>query len=341
MSKRKGITDAITLLLAASDFVTSGQVARAAEVTRQSASNYLNKMVASGELVHEGIGRGGRYRKNATFVFQYPLHGLREDEVWSSELAELKRQNPPVLDNPNVGSVLNFSFTELLNNAIDHSKGTTIGVRWFVEDTCIAFEIEDDGIGVFRNVREERELESDFDAIGEIAKGKQTTAPLAHSGLGIYFSSRMVNRFVLSSGNLIWIVDSRRDDQAVGSVDTERVGTLVRCEVDADTRITPREVFQAFAPLESGFNRSTLRVALFEKGDFVSRSEAKRMGAQLEMFDEVEIDFAGVEQLGQGFVDELFRVWQRQHPGTRLVPVNANRAINALIQMSAGAPERP
>jgi len=65
------------------------------------------------------------------------------------------------------------------------------------------------------------------------------------------------------------------------------------------------------------------------------------MGAQLEMFDEVEIDFAGMEQVGQGFVDELFRVWQRQHPGTRLVPVNANPAINALIQMSAAAPERP
>jgi len=341
MPKRKEITEAIAELLFASNFVTSGQVAKTAGVSRQAASNYLTAMVTTGELVHEGIGRGGRYRKNATLVFQYSRDGLREDEVWSSELVELKRSDPPVLDNPNVGSVLGFSFTELLNNAIDHSRGNTVGVRWFVRDTSIAFEIEDDGIGAFRNMREERGLGSDFDAIGEIAKGKQTTAPLAHSGLGIYFSSRMVNRFVLSSGNLIWTVDSRRDDQAIGWLASERVGTLVRCEVDADTQVVPRDVFQAFAPLESGFSRSTLRVALFERGDFVSRSEAKRMGAQLEMFDQVEIDFAGVDQVGQGFVDELFRVWQRNHPGTRLVPVNANPCIKALVQMSVGMAERP
>jgi DNA-binding Lrp family transcriptional regulator len=334
MSERQAISTLIEQMLSASNSVTSGQVAKEVGVSRETANVRLREMVASGKLIHEGAGRGGRYRKLATHNWHYSLVGLREDIVWSSEFAELKRRDPIVLDNPNVGKDLQYSFTEMLNNAIDHSKGVNVDVRWFVTDKMIAYEIEDDGIGVFRNVREERNLESDVDSIGEIAKGKQTTAPTAHSGLGIYFSSRMVSRYILSSGMFVWTVDSRRDDQAIGSLSTERIGTFVRCEVDADIKTVPSDVFRKFAPLETGFNRSTLRVSLFEKGDFVSRSEAKRMGAQLEMFDEVEIDFANVEQVGQGFIDELFRVWQNAHSDTRLVPINTNPAIDALFRLS-------
>ena len=38
----------------------------------------------------------------------------------------------------------------------------------------------------------------------------------------------------------------------------------------------------------------------------------------LERFREVVLDFAGVDAIGQGFADEVFRVWARAHAGTRL-----------------------
>jgi AcrR family transcriptional regulator len=336
-SKRKGnssVPGAIETLFATRDSITSGEVADLAGVSRQAAHYHLKSMEARGELVHSGAGRGGRYARRSLLEYRYAREGLEEDLVWSNEFAVLRRMDLSIFENnPNVRQVLGYAFTELLNNAIDHSRGTTVNVRWFLDEATIAFEIDDDGIGVFRNIRVERGLKDDFDAIGEIAKGKQTTAPERHSGLGIYYSSRMVSRFVLSSGKLTWTVDARRNDQAVGSLAEERVGTLVRCEVDADLGTSMMEVFRAFSPPgEFGMNKSKLRVSLFERGDFVSRSEAKRVGAELETYDEVEIDFLGVEQVGQGFVDELFRVWQRSHPDTRLVPLNANPAISALIQ---------
>jgi hypothetical protein len=74
-----------------------------------------------------------------------------------------------------------------------------------------------------------------------------------------------------------------------------------------------------------------VRLSLFGAGDFVSRSEAKVVGANLERFSVVDIDFTGVDAVGQGFVDELFRVWQLDHPETRLVATNTNPAIRALI----------
>jgi hypothetical protein len=76
-------------------------------------------------------------------------------------------------------------------------------------------------------------------------------------------------------------------------------------------------------------------VRLFDQGpNFVSRTEAKRLAAELESFTEVEIDFRGVEQVGQGFVDELFRVWQDNHPQTRLIPINTNPAVDALLRIT-------
>jgi uncharacterized protein (DUF934 family) len=83
-------------------------------------------------------------------------------------------------------------------------------------------------------------------------------------------------------------------------------------------------------------------VKLFEVGvTFVSRSEAKRLLEGLDRFREVAVDFAGVESVGQGFVDELLRVWPNQHPDTRIVPVGMNEAIEFMVRRGLPGPTRP
>ncbi|MGH9018574.1 MAG: STAS-like domain-containing protein, partial [Acidimicrobiales bacterium] len=330
------IPSTIELLFTSRAVVTSGEVAAAAGVSRQAAHNHLKALTETGDLIHEGKGRGGRYRRRADISARYPIAGLEEHVVWAENIVALKNQyDPYFFDNhPNVNKVLDFVFTEMLNNAIDHSSGGTVNVRWVLQGAnTIVFEIEDDGVGVFRNMMTSRSLTDEFDAIGEISKGKQTTAPAQHSGLGIFFSSKIVNGFVLSSGQLRWTVDSRLPDTAIGWLDRPRVGTLVRCEVDLGTDVIPKDIFDAFSdPTTYAFSKSSVHVSLFREGDvFVSRSEAKRIAAHLESFEVVELDFSGISEVGQGFVDELFRVWGREHLGTRMIPVHANPAILSMI----------
>lgn len=340
MPKRQSISpvrQAIERLLEAKGTVSSGEVAAAANVSRQAAQYHLRKMVDSGDLVGEGAGRSAHYRRLAQFAWRYDLDGLSESDVWTQEHRALQERDLEIFDNQKVKPILQFAFTEMLNNAIDHSGGTAVDVRWFVDTELIAFEIADDGIGVFRNMATERGLSSEFDAIGEISKGKQTTAPVRHSGFGIYYTSRMVSRFVLTSGRWSWIVDNRIGDSAVRWLEAERAGTLVRCEVDADTTVETGDVFRSTAPLDSGSgSRSNVRVRLFEQEGFVSRTEAKRLAAGLDQFGSVEVDFKDVDQVGQGFIDELFRVWQDQHPETRLIAVNTNPVVDALLQSAMG-----
>lgn len=52
----------------------------------------------------------------------------------------------------------------------------------------------------------------------------------------------------------------------------------------------------------------------------------------LERFEDVVIDFQGVTDVGQAFVDELFRVWARDHPQVRLEPRNMSPAVEAMVR---------
>jgi hypothetical protein len=220
----------------------------------------------------------------------------------------------------------------MLNNAIDHSGGTQAQVRFWVGDV-FAFEIVDDGVGVFRHVRERLGLPDDLAAIQQLAKGRETTAPDRHSGEGIFFTSRAVDRFEIDANNARWTVDNIRDDQAIGDA-PEHPGTRITCELDPKTERVLEDVFTPYVDEETfAFDRTEVPLALFESGGrFVSRSEAKRLGTRLERFREVILDFGGVDEVGLAFVDELFRVWANEHPQTELIPINMSPLVERIVR---------
>jgi hypothetical protein len=133
----------------------------------------------------------------------------------------------------------------------------------------------------FGSIRESRGLADDFQAVGELSKGKQTTDPAHHSGLGIFYTSKMADRFVLSANQLVWTVNDTIGDITVGWLDKSRTGTLVRCEIRHDTERSLQSVQSAISdPLSNRLNKTILQVALFREGDSVSRSEAKLLGGR-------------------------------------------------------------
>ena len=101
--------------------------------------------------------------------------------------------------------------------------------------------------------------------------------------------------------------------------------------------LTPKEVFERYSH-DFEFDTSRVVVKLFERGgEFVSRSEAKRVVAGLERFREVVVDFHRVESVGQGFADEIFRVWARAHPDTKLVPERMVEPVAFMVERARRA----
>jgi hypothetical protein len=82
-------------------------------------------------------------------------------------------------------------------------------------------------------------------------------------------------------------------------------------------------------------------VKLFSYGvRFVSRSEAKRLLDGLERFAHVILDFAGVELVGQGFADEVFRVWAAAHPAVALAAENMSPPVAFMVARARGGASR-
>jgi len=224
-----------------------------------------------------------------------------------------------------------YAFTQMLNNAIDHSESGTVVISVWITEAQWSFEIKDFGVGVFAKLVEGLRLGSELEALQELSKGKRTTSPKFHTGEGIFFTSKLVDFFRLASSGVRWTVDNLRHDQALGVVPPEP-GTTVECRVDPNTDRSTTEVFRQFSE-EHESVRTRPSVKLFEIGTpFVSRSEARRLLDGLdEDFEIVEVDFTGVTDVGQGFVDELLRVWPSTHPNKRVIPVNMNEAVEFMV----------
>ncbi len=323
-------TAAILDLLRERGAVQSREVAQRLGVSRQAAHSRLRALVEAGQLVSEGRGRAHRYRlaRAPARVFTFRTAGLDEHVAWR----ELARSVPAVgaLENP-ARSVVQYAVTELINNAIDHSGAETVTVAVGADGERLAIEVIDEGVGAFEHVRAELGLASELEALQEISKGKTTTKPDRHSGEGLFFTSKAVDHFELQSGALRWIVDGERADMTVGPLEPPRRGTYVRIELDPRHARELRSLFDEYTE-DLEFSRTRTVVKLFAIGvEFISRSEAKRLLHGLEKFREVVLDFTGVEMVGQGFADEVFRVWQRDHPDVRLSPVNMSETVSFMV----------
>lgn len=254
------------------------------------------------------------------------IANLQEDLVWQELFQELNlNKETPAKE------IMQFAFTEMLNNAVDHSGGNFVTISFWANELKWAFTIEDNGVGAFSKVRRHFNLANNMEAVIQLSKGKQTTAPKAHSGEGIFFTSKMVDIFILESNEIKWIVDNVRDDNGAGQSQLT-TGTRVICQLATQTQKTSQSIFEQFTR-HHDFVITNFRVHLLDYGtEFVSRSEAKRLMNGLDKFEEIILDFKGVYAVGQGFVDEIFRVWISNHPKIKITGINMNNPITFMVE---------
>lgn len=70
--------------------------------------------------------------------------------------------------------------------------------------------------------------------------------------------------------------------------------------------------------------------------DPVARSHARRVLKDAEGYKELVIDFRGIEFMGSGFADEVFRVFQEAHPEIKITPLHASTSMLAMIRHLGG-----
>jgi anti-sigma regulatory factor (Ser/Thr protein kinase) len=260
---------------------------------------------------------------------------LDEYDVWRADV------RPHLLDLPKEPlEIWQICFSEMLNNAIDHSGGKKVLTKLTRVEGRTRILLLDDGIGIFRKIQAAFDLADERQAVLELTKGKLTTDPSKHSGQGIYMTSRMLDNFNILSGGVWFSHESAQEYDWIGQPDENQEGTAVFMELADNTTRTSEEVALACSSSDGlDLDKTMVPVSLAREGNdnLVSRSQAKRLMVRLDRFRSVILDFQGVERIGQAFADEIFRVFTSEHPGTVIIPANANESVVRMIAAVVGS----
>jgi anti-sigma regulatory factor (Ser/Thr protein kinase)/biotin operon repressor len=301
-------------------------------ITRQAVNKHLQRLTSEHAIVESGKTRNRTYKLAALSEWRqsYAIKpGLAEDEVWRDDVGKVLGEMAD-----NVMGIWHHGFTEMFNNAIDHSGGIEIYVR--ISKTAINTEmvLMDDGVGIFKKIRNALGLLDERHAILELAKGKLTTDPTRHTGEGIFFTSRMFDQFdILSSGvyfahkfgAMDWLLESEKCNS----------GTSVWMRLNNHTSRTTTKIFSQYTTGDDdyGFTKTVVPVKLARYGNenLISRSQAKRLLARVEQFKTVVLDFSEVPTIGQAFADETFRVYVQSHPDIHMTAIHANSEVKRMI----------
>lgn len=302
-------------------------------ITRQAVNKHLQKLTSEGFLSETGNTRSRSYKLAPLSEWDQMYEitpDLAEDLVWRTDVQLHLGALPD-----NASNIWHYGFTEMFNNAIDHSGSVYVHVwirRTAVNTTMV---IADRGIGIFKKIQAALNLLDERHAILELSKGKLTTDPRRHSGEGIFFTSRMFDDFNIFSGGVHFTHSfGEQEDWILERQDPAR-GTVVVMELNNHTARTTKKIFDQYSSGDDyGFNKTVVPVKLAQYGNeqLISRSQAKRLLARVELFKIVILNFEDVSTIGQAFADEIFRVFAQRHPEIQLLPSKANSEVKRMIE---------
>lgn len=306
-------------------------------VSRAAANSALSRLVQEGWLTRSGGRTRPTYHLGAKrqVVEAYKIPGINEDQAWLRDFA------PYMQLSENITQLCFHGFTEMLNNANDHSGGSRATVLVRQDENQVQMMVLDDGVGVFKKISDALNLPDRRLALLELSKGKLTTDPERHSGEGIFFTSKMFDSFSLMANDLRYEHNSGPQLDWLQEIDESIGGTGVYMQIRLDSTRTVKQVFDDFVDSEEDFEFDKtivpVRLARLGNENLVSRSQAKRLMVRFDRFRRVVLDFQDVPDIGQAFADELFRVFANSHPQVLLVPINVAPSVAQMIHRVSAA----
>ncbi|MES2715878.1 MAG: ATP-binding protein [Pseudomonadota bacterium] len=307
------------------------EVAQRLATTPAAAGRLLQKLEDLQWLQRSGTARRPHHQPGAMrqVVRQYGLAGLHEDTPWAQDFL-------PCLALPDhIAQMAQHAFTELLNNAIEHSGGSSVTVSMRQTPQQLQLLVSDNGRGIFDAIGQTYQITDPAQAMLELAKGKLSTCPDGHSGRGLFFTARLADIIDLHANAQAFQQRDWQREQWHRTRPASRQGSAVYVAFSLDTERRLDDVLRRYS-LDGqgyGFERTVvpLQLATGPQRALASRAQARRVALRLQRFRRVELDFDGLAEVGHGFADELLRVFQHQHPEVELVPVNMAPRVAAMV----------
>lgn len=318
-------------------------IVKATGFSRAYINRFFQELRNEGKIILLGRANKAKYvlaKKEAVFAAKKQIlkfhRILRNKDIHEDiVLDDIKKNTGIFLHLPkNVVNILDYSFTEMLNNAIEHSKSKTIEVIMKRDKETVSFNVIDKGIGIFNNIIKKRKLKNELEAIQDLIKGKQTTMPEEHTGEGIFFTSKAGDILVIQSSKKKLIFNNILNDIFIKDIKNTK-GTKVSFAIRVNSKRNLSLIFKEYSEDLFGFSKTKVIVKLYKMDTaFISRSQARRILSGLDKFKIIVFDFEDVDTVGQAFADEVFRVWKSRYSHIHISYRHANENIDFMIKRS-------
>ncbi len=292
----------------------------------------LQRLVDGGHLYKTGSTKNARYVPATTGSIDKAKAGINYySRVFKSTrgldsnkiLEELKKKFTFTGIAENAAEVFDYSFTGLLSNAIRHSKTEKLNITVEKKEGVLTFEIRDFGIGIINSIKDKFKLASDEDAVIELIKGSQK---------GIFGPAKGADILTIQTGVKKIIFNNLIDDIFVRTI-KPFTGAKILFKINIDSSRNPADILSKDLGNNNVSDAARIFIKLFSQGNkYVSRSEARKALDGMGKFKTLILDFKDIENIGQGFVDEVFMVWKRNHPDTKITIENANNDVMFMIK---------
>ena len=300
-------------------------VAETFNISTNTVHTYLNELIENGIIEKQKRGKYSLVNTHYEYTFKRIDGDLTSDTLPYEVCLEKEIKHL----NENVRRIWSYGLSEMVNNVIDHSNAESMQVIVIQNYLTTVVLLMDDGVGIFEKIKNYFELPGLDEAICELFKGKLTTDEANHSGEGIFFTSKMMDNFLISSSGKIF-TSSKFDDDNVLDIRSNVKGTCVLMSLSNFTHKTPKDIFDQYSNVDGSFVTTRIPLKNIFEAAPVSRSQAKRVCNRLEKFEEAILDFDGVEWMGQGFAHQIFVVFQKAHPEISIVPQNMNDSVESM-----------
>ena len=342
-SKRQKIKDHILRKIDADKKEFIALISNEYGISVTSVKRYIESEIENAHIIRDTYRTCGYSLAFTGRELRYDIKSIaeREDSILFSEILPLINAGDKAME------IWNYVLPEILSNAVNHSGGSTVSIYVRSNYLYTRVTVADNGVGIFSKVREamksfgHRDPSID-DAVAELYKGKFTSEPDKYVGDGIFYSMHLLDKFAaISEGNVIRAgfeeepsyLRSHLLGYAMRPTDN---GTVIVMQLENDTQRDASDVFDKYSSGEDGLLRTNIPVfeACADRNP-ITRSQAKRLCARLDMFDEVILDFEKSMIMGQGFADEVFRVFHNNHPQVVVMPVGMNPVVKRMYLHAA------
>ncbi len=120
------------------------------DITRQAVHKHMQRLVEQGALIVSGSTKNRRYLLHPLLQWETIIaleNKPTEDGIWRNDIEPKLGMLPD-----NVRDIWHYGFTEMMNNAIDHSEGKQVSI--IMTKTAMSTELVlfDNGVGIFKKI---------------------------------------------------------------------------------------------------------------------------------------------------------------------------------------------